>query len=74
MLFCPADLGITYHLTFSVAGRSFPTVIVDATGCQEVNGLGSTRWIARTPSFWRSLGKAMVLANPTYATFRGDGG
>jgi len=71
---CPADFGIDYHLTFSAAGRSFRTVIVDATGCQQVQGLGPTRWVARSPSFWQLLGEAMGLSNPTNATFSGTGG
>jgi hypothetical protein len=71
---CPADLGITYELTFSQAGRPFPLVVASATGCQGVTGLVPTRWAARTPNFWRELGEAMGLAHPTWETFRGSGG
>jgi hypothetical protein len=70
---CPADLGIVYDLAFSASGRAFPTVEVDATGCQGVRGLGSERWVARSPGFWPTLGGAMGLASPSYATFRGSG-
>jgi len=70
---CPADLGIVYHLAFSVGGRAFPTVEVEATGCQRVHGLGAVRWVARSPGFWPTLGRAMGLSSPSYATFRGSG-
>ena len=33
---CPGDIGLDYHLTFSTANRGFPTILVPATGCQEV--------------------------------------
>lgn len=69
---CPADFGIDYHLTFAANGRIFPTVTLDATGCEQVNGLGPTRWIARTPGFWHTLGTAMGMARPTENTFRGS--
>jgi hypothetical protein len=71
---CPADFGIDYHLTFSAKGRVFETVVVSATGCETVAGLGSTKWVARSPRFWLRLGKSMGLASPTYATFRGAQG
>ncbi len=70
---CPAVIGLDYHLTFSTVNRGFPTIVVPATGCQEVSGLGPTRWVARTPSFWGALGKAMGLAKATYSTFSDDG-
>jgi hypothetical protein len=70
---CPADLGIVYHLAFSVGGRAFPTVKLEATGCQRVHGLGAVRWVARSPGFWPTLGRAMGLSSPSYATFRGSG-
>ena len=73
VLHCPGDIGLDYHLTFSGTSRGFPTIVVPATGCQMVWGLGPTRWIARSPGFWRALGKAMGLVNATYATFSDDG-
>jgi hypothetical protein len=71
---CPADLGITYRLTFYRQASSYPRVVVDATGCEGVTGLVQVRWVARTPSFWRGLGDVMGLKNPTWTTFRGSGG
>jgi len=68
---CPADIGINYQLTFSEPKRSYPTVVVRATGCEQVSGVGPTRWAARAPSFWRELGKAMGLAGTSWTTFAG---
>jgi len=70
---CPADFAIVYHLAFSAAGERFPAVSVDATGCEVVRGLTTTRWVARTPGFWHTLGEAMGLVDPSYATFHGIG-
>ena len=71
---CVIDLGIYYRLSFTAGTETFPTVVVSATGCQTVRGIGPTRWVASSPNFWRRLGKAMGLTVPTYATFRGTGG
>lgn len=71
---CPADLGITYRLTFYTAAQPFPRVVVSATGCQAVTGILLTRWVARTPSFWPELGSIMGLKKATWETFRGSGG
>ena len=72
LLGCPADFGITYHLVFSAGDRSFPSVSVDATGCETVRGLGTVRWLSTSPGFWHTLGVAMGLAKPDNATFRGS--
>ena len=71
---CPADLGITYRLSFTAPSGASPTVVVSATGCETVLGIGPARWAADSPNFWRRLGKAMGLPNPTWVTFRGTGG
>lgn len=70
---CPADFGIVYHLVFSAGERASSPVEVDATACQRVRGLGPLRWVARSPEFWPTLGRAMGLSSPSYATFRGRG-
>ena len=68
----PVDLGITYRLTFATPKEQLPVIEVDATGAQTVRGLGAERWVvARSPGFWTTLGSAMGLARPEYATFRG---
>ena len=67
----PIDLGITYRLTFATPNGPLPAISIAATGTQAVRGLGTTRWLARSPEFWNTLGSAMGLARPDYATFRG---
>lgn len=67
----PIDLGIVYRLVFSGPGGRLPAISVAVTGTQAVRGLGVTRWVARSPGFWHTLGSAMGLAHPEYATFRG---
>jgi hypothetical protein len=67
----PVDLGISYRLVFATPDRPLPPITVAAMGTQAVRGLGTTRWLARSPGFWNTLGSAMGLARPQYATFRG---
>lgn len=70
---CPADFGITYHLEFFTGDREFPKIMVDSTGCASVDGIGPLRWVEQSPDFWHTLGVAMGLPAPDYATFRGSG-
>jgi hypothetical protein len=72
-ILCTIDLGIVYRLTFSGGGQNIPPVSIRATGCQQVTGLGATRWLATSPGFWHTLGLAMGLAKPDWAAFRGSG-
>lgn len=67
----PLDLGISYRLIFATPTGPLPAITIAATGTQAVRGLGATRWLARSPGFWSTLGSAMGLAAPEYATFRG---
>jgi hypothetical protein len=63
---CPVDLGGSYRLTFSAPGRNFPPVMVRATGCRSVSGLGQAR--RATTAFWALLQKELgagVRARPT---------
>lgn len=69
--FCPIDLGISYRLTFAAEGRHYSPVSVKPGGCEEVSGLTSPRWAARSSGFWRVLGKAMGITNATPAVFNG---
>jgi hypothetical protein len=71
---CPADLGISYRLSFTATGRRFPVVRIQAGGCGEVRGLGRTRWTARSPGFWRTLGTALGISHPDAAAFTGTTG
>jgi hypothetical protein len=68
---CPADMGIMYRLTFTAAGKKLPPVRAEATGCNEVRGIGQTRWTARSPGFWRTLGAAMGIGHPNNSPFGG---
>lgn len=70
---CPADFGIVYHLDFTLKSRRpVRPVTVDATGCGFAKGARGSQMALATPSFWEILGRAMGLAHPTNATFRGS--
>jgi hypothetical protein len=69
---CGNDTGITYALTFTAKGMKFPAVTLRASGCENVLGLGETRWALRSPEFWHVLGIAMDLKRPSQATFAGS--
>lgn len=68
---CPMDWGITYQLRFTGPHARFAPVTVSATGCLTVRGLGSPRWIMRSPRFWPTLARLMDVRGPAYATLRG---
>jgi len=68
---CPADVALSYRLSFAAGGRRLPPVTVQATGCQQVHGLGRIRWIARSPAFWGVLGQAAGIRPASYQSFRG---
>lgn len=72
MVNCPADLGVGYRLAFSAAGRSYPVLSADATGCQKVSGLDPAR--QANPAFWATLGRAIRVSSPGAAAFRGTSG
>jgi hypothetical protein len=59
---CPADLGLSYRLSFAAGTRSFPVVTAMAGGCGAVTGAGPARWTARSPRFWTVLAHAMGVA------------
>ncbi len=71
---CPAAFGIAYHLVFTrETGGSVEPVAADATGCQFLTGAGpGTQAMFTSNAFWAKLGRAMGLAHPTSATFRGS--
>ena len=69
---CPADAGISYRLDFGVRGRiASDKETVNATGCETVSGSGVVRWSFRSPKFWVTFGRALGIAHPDNATFRG---
>jgi len=63
---CPADFGSAYRLVFSTSGRTFPPVVIRATGCRSVNGLGPAR--TTSGSFWNLLHKDLGAAQPRATT------
>lgn len=65
----PADLGVTYHLTFFAGARLALTVTVDATGMETVEGVGAKR--TADQSFWATLAMAMRLPDPGGVAFGG---
>jgi hypothetical protein len=67
---CPADFGVSYQLSFASGATRFPVVSVDPGGCEQVSGLGATRW-ARSAAFWQLLGSAAGIPHPSNATFSG---
>lgn len=69
---CPAGRSIIYYLAFSAGEMAFPDVLVDMNACTSVKGVGAMRWVEQSPNFWRTLGLAMGLSSPGYATFRGN--
>jgi hypothetical protein len=71
IFFCPLDLRVLYRLSFTADGRTLRPVTLDASGCEEVSGLGRVRWAARSPHFWHALGKAAGLRHATFQTFAG---
>jgi hypothetical protein len=71
ILSCVFDDGFDYSLLFTAPGAEVTDVRLDPTGCEQVSGLGTERWVEQTPGFRRVLGSAMKLKNATYATFAG---
>ena len=63
-------LGINYRLIFTADGKLAP-VTVDATGCQQVYGLGPVRWTVISPGFWSVLATAEGIGPADQATFGG---
>jgi hypothetical protein len=68
-MFCPIDFGPIYHLVFSDRNRIFPIISADPRGCQVVTGISPPRWADPSPKFWHTLGVAMRLKSPTWASF-----
>jgi hypothetical protein len=60
LMSCPADVGLSYRLTFSGAGRVYAPVTMNLTGCRTVTGLGHPRWWAKAPQAWTMLRHALA--------------
>lgn len=67
---CGADLGVTYQLSFAADGKQLPLVRAGGV-CTEVRGARQTRWTARSPDFWQTLGAAMGIRQASFSTFEG---
>lgn len=67
---CPADLGVSYRLSFAAGRAAFPVVKVSAGGCGGVSGAGPERR-ATSATFWIDLAKALGVPHPTSATLQG---
>lgn len=69
---CGGDFGIKYLLRFTTKVSPKPSVIkLEAGGCDEVHGLSPTRWVARSPTFWRLLAKVLGISHAGRSTFTG---
>ncbi|HEX9357688.1 MAG TPA: hypothetical protein VF933_28220 [Streptosporangiaceae bacterium] len=62
---CPADLGVSYRLSFAAGSRSFPVVTATAGGCESVAGAGPVRSADRSPGFWAVLAHALGISSGT---------
>jgi hypothetical protein len=69
---CPAGFNVTYSLRLAGSGGTkFPAVVVQASGCERVVGLGVVRWALRSPGFWSVVGKDFGIVPPNNVAFRG---
>lgn len=68
---CPADWGINYRLIFTAGDSKLAPVTIDATGCQQVHGLGPVRWTVFSPGFWSVLATAAGIGPADQAAFSG---
>ena len=70
MMSCPADLGVSYRLSFAAGRGAFPVVTVTAGGCGGVSGAGPVRR-ATSAAFWTDLAKALGAPHPGAAALQG---
>jgi hypothetical protein len=54
---CPADFGGIYRLVFTAGQQAYPPVVIKATGCRTVSGLGPVR--TTSAAFWALLAKEL---------------
>jgi hypothetical protein len=67
---CPADLGVSYRLSFAAGRAAFPVVTVTAGGCGGVSGAGPVRR-ATSAAFWTDLARALGAPHPGAAALQG---
>ncbi len=59
---CPADLGVSYRLSFAAGSTTFPVVTASAGGCSGVAGAGPVRSADGSPGLWAVLARAMGIS------------
>jgi hypothetical protein len=70
VMFCPADFGVSYRLSFAAGRDAFPVVKVTAGGCGRVSGAGpATR--ATSNAFWTGLARALGVSHPNSSALQG---
>ena len=62
VMHCPADLGVSYRLSFAAGSTAFPVVTASAGGCSGVAGAGPVRSAGRSPGFWAVLARALGIS------------
>lgn len=71
VLSCPADLGVSYRLSFAAGRAALPVVKVTAGGCGGVSGAGPVRQ-ASSATFWIDLAKALGVPHPSSSALQGS--
>lgn len=65
---CPIVTGGGYWLEFMSGREQFRPVMIQASGCEQVIGIGGgTRWLARTPGFWITLAQLTGIQAPAHS-------
>ena len=54
---CPADFGGSYRFVFTAGQQAYPPVVIKATGCRTVSGLGPVR--TTSAAFWALLARKL---------------
>ncbi|HTT54373.1 MAG TPA: hypothetical protein VMH35_23525 [Streptosporangiaceae bacterium] len=67
---CPADLGVSYRLSFAAGRAGFQVVTISAGGCGQVTGAGPGRQ-ASSGAFWAGLARAMGDPHPGRSALAG---
>ncbi len=67
---CPADLGVSYRLSFAAGRAAFPVVTITAGGCGGVSGAGPVRR-ATSVTFWTDLARALGVPHPSSSALQG---
>jgi hypothetical protein len=67
---CPADLGVSYRLSFAAGQAAFPVVTISAGGCAQAAGAGPARQ-ATSAGFWTGLAQAMGVPHPSSSVLQG---